>query len=432
MSVGGAIMSGPGQDFEAGLREGISDELAATLNFDELAAKLGRRRRERAQIEQAVGERLLGPTPSIDVDRTGGLSPAFRLDVDGFNAELLSKLSGRCHGFVYRLLQKGAPGLSVQSGRARDPVDGDVGWHPDVRMHVASVSKMITAMAAVKALADANVPVRTAIWPWLPMYWQPRGPNIDRVTFEMLLTHESGLWHATSDEIDFYEVKANVYRGALLGVPLGSEKYQNVNFSLFRILIPVLTGAIKPSMTAPGGDVTETDRLWDTLTIQAYGDYVRQNVFAPADVVDARTASSAGDALAYRWPTPAGGWDSGDLSRLSATVAWHLSANELVRVFQALADGSVVGRERMHRMLDGGWGIDQAGMTRAGPYFLKGGWWEGGTKQVVQAVGGLLPGELPFAVLVNSALVDGAPTPAPVSLMSVVIAAAKAHTAPAA
>ncbi|SFS14159.1 CubicO group peptidase, beta-lactamase class C family [Microbacterium sp. cf046] len=425
-------MPGPGQSLKAGLREGISDELAASLNFDELATKVGRRGPERAQIEQAVGERLLGPPPSIDVDRVGVLSPAFRLDVDGFNAELLSTLSGRCHGFVYRLLVKGAPGLTVQSGWARDPAEGDVRWHPDVRMHVASVSKMITAMAAVKALSDAAVPMRTAIWPWLPLYWQPRGPNIERVTFEMLLTHESGLWHATSDEIDFDEVKANVYRGALLGVPLGDEKYQNVNFSLFRILIPVLTGAIKPSMTAPGGGEEETDRLWDALTIQAYGDYVRDNVFAPAAVVDARTASGAGDALSYRWPTPAGGRDSGDLSGYSATIAWHLSANELGRVLQAFADGSVVGRKRMHRMLDGGWGIDQAGMTRAGPYFLKGGWWEGGTNQVVQAVAGLLPGELPFAVLVNSALVNGAPTPAPVSLMSVVMAAVKAHVAPAA
>jgi len=32
----------------------MSDEPAASLNFDDLAAKFGRRRRERAQIEQAV------------------------------------------------------------------------------------------------------------------------------------------------------------------------------------------------------------------------------------------------------------------------------------------------------------------------------------------------------------------------------------------
>ncbi len=419
----------PGSDeLRAGLRQGVGDELIASLGGR--AAQAGRRRAERGQIEHAVRERLLGPAPSIDVDRVGALSPAFRLDVDGFHGELLSRLSGRCHGFSYRLLEKGAAGLSVHSGWARDPADGDAKWHPDVRMHVASVSKVITAMAAVKALADAGVPVRAAIHPWLPLYWQPRGPNVDRVTFEMLLTHESGLWSATTDEIDFGEVKSNVVRGALLGVDLGTEKYQNVNFSLFRILIPVLIGAVKVSMTAPSGVDADTDRLWDALTTRAYGDYVADHVFAPANVVDARTASAAGDALAYRWPMPAGGWDSGDLAALSGTVAWHLSVNELVRVLQAFADGLVVGRRRMHVMLDAGWGIDQAGMTRAGPYFLKGGWWEGGSNQVVQAVAGLLPGELPFAVLVNSTVVDGAPTPAPVSLMSVVLAAARAHVVP--
>lgn len=408
-------MPGP-DELKAGLRQGLGDELIASLGAGRRDVKSGRRAGQRGQIEEAVREQLLGPAPSIDVDRIGDLSPDFRLDVNGFHGELLSKLSGRCHGFVYRLLEKGAAGLSVQSGWARDPADGDVKWHPDVRMHVASVSKMITAMAAVKALADAGVPVRSAIHPWLPLYWQPRGPNVDRVTFEMLLTHESGLWSATTDEIDFYEVKANVFRGALLGVDLGAEKYQNVNFSLFRILIPVLIGAVKVSMTAPNGVDEDTDRLWDATTTQAYRDYVADHIFAPANVVDARTASLTGDALAYQWPMPAVGWDSGDLGALSGTVAWHLSANELVRVLQTFADGLVVGRSRMHQMLDGG-GIDQAGMTRAGPYFLKGGWWQGGSNQVVQAVAGLLPGELPFAVLVNSRVVDGAPTSTAVSLM---------------
>lgn len=343
---------------------------------------------------------------------------------------MLSQLNGRCNGFAYRLLERGGPGLTVQSGMARNPADGDVAWTADVRMHVASVSKLMTAMAAAKALADAGVPGKTAIYPWLPLYWQPRGPNVDQVTFDMLMTHESGLWSATTDEIDFGEVKSQIYRGAILGVPLGKEKYQNVNFSLLRILIPVLTGAINQSLVAPGGKPADTDRLWDALTIQAYGDYVRECVFAPAQVVDARTVSEAGYALAYRWPMVGAGWDSGDLSPLSATVAWHLSANELVRILQAFVDGRVVSLKRMHRLLDSGWGIDQSDMTRAGPYFLKSGNWESGGNQVVQAVAGLLPGDLPFAVLVNSQVVDGAPNPNPVWLTGLVMNAVKAHIVP--
>ncbi len=420
-------MPGPGDELRAGLQDGVSEALAQSLNFDQLAAKMGRRRAERGEIQSTIGERF-GGEPSINAKHPRReLSPLFRLDIDAFHGQLLTQLTGRCNGFAYRLLAPGGPGLAVQSGKARNSADGDVAWTTDVRMHVASVSKLITAMAASKALADAGVTGKTAIYPWLPLYWRPFGPNVEGVTFDMLMTHESGLWSATTDEVDFGEIKSQIYRGALPGVPLGLDKYQNVNFSLFRILIPVLTGAIKQSLVAPGGKPEDTDRLWDALTIQAYGDYVRDNVFAPAQVVDARTASDAGYAMAYRWPMVGAGWDSGDLSPLSATVAWHLSANELVRILQAFVDGRVVSRKRMHRLLDAGWGVDQSDMTRAGPFFLKSGNWESGGNQMVQAVAGLLPGDLPFAVLVNSQVVDGAPNPKPVWLTGLVMDAVKAH-----
>ncbi|MEV0272458.1 hypothetical protein AB0H43_27085 [Hamadaea sp. NPDC050747] len=76
-------------------------------------------------------------------------------------------------------------------------------------------------------------------------------------------------------------------RGALLGVPLGNATYQNINFGLFRILIPV-------------------DQLWDALTIQGY--HVQQHVFDPVQLSGAATASVTGNVLAYKWPCqpPAG------------------------------------------------------------------------------------------------------------------------------
>lgn len=393
-------MPGPGDELKAGLRDEISDELAQSLNFDRLVATSGPRRAVRGAVQKAIGERFIERTPSPKLKQPSRI--LHRLDINAFHGDLLARLSGQCNGFVYRLLEPGGPGLTVQSGMARNPADGDVGWTPDVRMHVASVSKLITAMAATKALADAGVPGKTAIYPWLPLYWQPRGPGIDTVTFDMLMRHESGLWTPLTDDIDFGEMKAQIYRGTILDVPLGDEQYQNVNFSLLRILIPVLTGAIKVSLTSPSGSEEETDRLWDVLTVQAYGDYVRAHVLEPAQVIDARTASEPGYAMAYRWPMVGAGWDSGDLSPYSATIAWHLSANELVRVLQGFLDGRVVPKKRAHRMLEAQWGIDQIHPTPAGPCFLKGGRWESGANQLAQAVAGILPGGLPFALLMNS------------------------------
>ena len=412
-------MPGDGAELSAGLRGEVSAALLESLDVDNLAARLGRRFRERKVFDDVLGERPIGVEISDELGRPS--RTLHRLDVGSFGVDLANRLNGQCHGYVIRLLEPDGPGLTIQSGQARDAVDGDVAWTPDVRMHVASVSKLVTAIAARKALADSGVPGRTAIYPFLPLYWR-RGVNIDDVTFEMLLTHRSGFFNPVTSLAEYGDLKAQVARGALLGVPLGTATYQNVNLALFRILIPVVTGAIKASLLAPSGRESDHDELWAALTVQAYHDYVQDNVFAPAQVTGASTASEPGNALAYRWPVSAGGWDSGDLSTSSATIAWHLTANELVRVLDSFASGAIVPREDARAMLEAGWGLDRGRPTRAGGLFLKAGRWESAGNQVEQAVAGLLPGGLPFALLMNSQL--GPDTPL---LVDVVASAVDAH-----
>lgn len=408
----------PGDGFE--LRERLSGEVGDTLkesfDFDRLAARLGRPRSERSSFEDVIGER---PSRVEISDEVGPPSRTLhQLDIAGFGTDLAGRLKDQCHGYALRLLEPHGTGLTMQSGKARSVADGDQNWNPDVRMHVASVSKLVTAMAARKALADAGVPGRTAIYPFLPLYWH-RGPNMDKVTFDMLLTHRSGFHSPVTDLALFDDLKGQVARGALLGVPLGRATYQNVNFGMFRILIPVLTGAIKVSLTAPSGLEDDHDRLWAALAVQGYQDYVQQHVFGPVHVSGASTASVPGDALAYQWPMPAAGWDSGDLSATSATTGWHLTANELVRLLHAFTDGVIVPREDAWAMLEAGWGIDNSHPTKAGSYFLKAGRWESSNNRLEQAVVGLLPGGLPFSLLMNSQL--GADTPVLIDVVATTI-----------
>ncbi|WP_243074329.1 serine hydrolase domain-containing protein [Microbacterium sp. SS28] len=411
----------PGKGFE--LREGLSGELGETLkesvDFDDLAASLGRRHGERQIFED------LTPQLPSEIDISDEPVPPSRrlhqLDIGGFGTDLAGRFNGQCNGYVLRLLEPNGPGLTMQSGNARNAADGNTGWNQDVRMNVASVSKLVTAIAARKALADAGVPGGTAIYPFLPLYWR-RGPNIDEITFDMLLTHRSGFYNPVTDYALLGDLKGQVARGALLGVPLGDATYQNVNFGLFRILIPVVTGAIKVSLLAPSGLEDDHDRLWSALSVQGYHDYVQQNVFAPVQITGAATTSDPGNALAYQWPMPGAGWDSGDLSETSATTGWHLTANELVRLLDAFGKGTIVPRADAWAMLESWWGIDRSRATKAGRYFLKDGRWESGGNQLEQTVAGMLPGGLPFSLLMNSQL--GPDTP---SLISIVAAAVEAH-----
>ncbi|NUR72819.1 MAG: beta-lactamase family protein [Hamadaea sp.] len=414
----------PGNGFE--LRESLSGELGEALkdsvDFDRLAARLGRPHGERRVFEDVLGERPFRVEIS-DEPQTPSRT-LHRLDVGGFGTDLATQLNGQCNGYALRLSEPDGTGLTMQSGKARNLAEGDVYWSSDVRMNVASVSKLITAIAARKALADAGVPPGTAIYPFLPLYWR-RGPSVDDITFDMLLTHRSGFYNPVTDFALYGDLKGQIARGALLGVPLGNAAYQNVNFGLFRILIPVVTGAVKVSLTAPSGREDDHDQLWDALTIQGYHDYVQQHVFGPVQISGAATMSVPGNALAYRWPMPTTGWDSGDLSATSATTGWHVTANELVRLLHAYTYGQIVPRADARAMFESRWGVDRGKPTRAGRYFLKAGRWESGNKQLEQAVAGLLPGGLPFALLMNSQL-----GPDTTPLVDIVATTIEAHIVP--
>ncbi len=298
-------MSGTGFELRESLSGDLGDALMESVDFDGLAARLGRRRGERNAFDDVRGERPSGLEVSdepVPLSRT-----LHQLDVGGFGTDLASQFNGQCNGYALRLLEPNGTGLTMQSGKARSVADGDLNWTSDVRMNVASVSKLVTAIAARKALADAGVPGGTAIYPFLPLYWR-RGPNVDEVTFDMLLTHRSGFYNPVTDMALYGDLKGQIARGALAGVPLGNATYQNVNFGLFRILIPVVTGAIKVSLLAPSGLEDDHDRVWSALAIQGYHDYVQEHVFGPVQLSDAATASVPGNALAYSGPCqPQGG-----------------------------------------------------------------------------------------------------------------------------
>lgn len=95
---------------------------------------------------------------------------ANRLDWKGFADDLHAAISGNVAGYAMQLRHHGQTVVARQWQSARAKDEGDVGWTPDVPMHVASVSKLITAMATTTALRDAQVSPDATVAPWLPAY----------------------------------------------------------------------------------------------------------------------------------------------------------------------------------------------------------------------------------------------------------------------
>ena len=323
----------------------------------------------------------------------------YHLDIEGFASSLHTLLSPCVVGYSMQLRRNGKTVLSRQWDWAKTAADGGVSWTANVPMHVASVSKLITAIAMTRLLRDRNISANASIADWLPAYWN-KGHHVNRITFRHLLTHTSGLnFNGTITPSDFAFMRAEIARGT---TNLGNSSYQNVNFALCRILISTISGAVPTGATFNVLGPALNDAYWDVATINGYRQYVVDNVFAPAGVTAPTLDHPAANALAYSFPVMGSGWDSGDLSTMSGGIAWHISTDDLLDVMGAFRrSGAILPPGEAEVMLDDGFGIDVTKDTSLGRIYAKGGFWGNGT-QFEQANAFFLPKGMEMAVLCNS------------------------------
>ena len=81
----------------------------------------------------------------------------YRLDTDQLGRDLHNLLSPCVAGYAMQLRQYGRVLFDRRWPWARIPIDTARGWAPDVQMHVASVSKLVTAMAITKLLYSRSI-----------------------------------------------------------------------------------------------------------------------------------------------------------------------------------------------------------------------------------------------------------------------------------
>ncbi len=317
-------------------------------------------------------------------------------NTDGFVAALNAALANNTAGYVMQLRHRGQPIASAQGGWAKEPSDGPESWAQNVRMHIASCSKLITAIAMTRTLAAHNLPATTPIKDYLPTYWE-KGSNIDKITFAQLMTHRSGFRVAGSDT--FYNIMKTQVAAGVTNANLGAYSYQNMNFSLCRILLPVMNGVIPANTTfqAPFEDL-----FWDYATVNAYADYVSQNLFQPAGVSGPTLTHPDPDALAYAFPVGVG-WNSGDLTADAGGTSWHMSVNDLLDVMGCFRrEGTIMSSAAARTMLHNGFGIDLIEPTSLGTLYNKNGFWQSGSLQTEQSLAYFLPRDMELVVLANS------------------------------
>lgn len=275
----------------------------------------------------------------------------------------------------------------------------------DLVTNIASVSKTMTAVATLQLLARNHLTIDTRISPYLYSDWK-KGPNVDKITFKMLLTHSSGFGQLANNvcgnDLDYAGLKA-IVAGGVSNNSMGQPQYGNCNFALMREIFPALLGQ-------PLNNLPDAQRAQQSATM--YVNYLNVHVFHPVGIpaVQCKPPSGNNDILSYT--NPAGGTsgtDWGDWTSTCGGGGWVISADDIFRVVNDIATGStLLTSGQRNQMISNCLGWDCAVRSDCPtPYACKNGDLNNGAGIAVWTYAGILKCNVPVVVVVNS------PLPAP-------------------
>ncbi|MDP2176639.1 MAG: serine hydrolase [Bacteroidota bacterium] len=287
-----------------------------------------------------------------------------------FRQSLMNQLNGSV-GYTIVINQNGKLVDTASSGISFINPSGG-GFTPVSIYHdicIASVTKPITAMAAIKLLEQKGILLDFPIGSWLPNRWQ-KSKDISEVTFRQLLTHTSGIRQSNPD---WDTLKT------MVSMPITNSKdyaYANANFGLFRLLIPKLNDASDFNVQ----EQSMGNSQFSTWVSLKYIQLMHELVFSPAMISDVRCnidpnkpnmqAFNESNNLNF---TPV---SFGDLTERSGSGGFYLTPVEMAQLMAFLVHtSSILSVSQKEKMDDGllGWDPDDSYETSYGRVYGKDG-----------------------------------------------------------
>ncbi|WP_347921978.1 serine hydrolase [Pontimicrobium sp. SW4] len=174
-------------------------------------------------------------------------------------------------GWTYAITKDGQLARTGAFGNAIQEPDGTVeAMTATKELNIASITKFYTAIVVMQLIEDLNLDVDDKIAPYLPNSWS-QGSGIDQLTFANLMRHESGFETNNTDfnnTLSYDAIKQAVANGVT--VP-ATRDYDNINFAIFRILIPSLQNNL------PNAPLVSLES--DQATQAGYKQYMQKALF---------------------------------------------------------------------------------------------------------------------------------------------------------
>jgi CubicO group peptidase (beta-lactamase class C family) len=289
-------------------------------------------------------------------------------------ADVYHNIAARLEGHVvgYACCVGRASMGAYSHGQARTSADAPARlFLPSTKITVASVSKVLTALAAIRVLAKHNVSLDSGIGKHLPSDWH-LDPHVASITFRELLSQRSGIKDYGNNSQDYATLKSfftqsvdptknTPCKGANVTNPpdpinpnlkdpnnpkLKAPCYSNYNFSIFRVLLPMING------------FTDDPANRAAKLAAAYVNIVEKEVFEPVGAfgVDAKPPATGpqatGYAFSYLYPGTTPGHDWGDGTLGVGAAGWYLAIEDIEKVLYSLNmnDGRILTQAQMQDM----------------------------------------------------------------------------------
>ncbi|HJZ28429.1 MAG TPA: serine hydrolase domain-containing protein [Streptosporangiaceae bacterium] len=295
-----------------------------------------------------------------------------------------TQLKGNVVGYV-ALIGKSRVFASGLARTAADPPQLAMG--PDVTVNVASVGKMFTTIAVLQSLARHHLSIDSRISPFLPPDWV-KGPGIGTITFRELLTHRAGFRLDSGRVFVTDNAAREQIRHGIQQADKQLADYNNINFTIFRDMLPFMEGA----------------RAQGPAATRFFISYVQRQVFDPVGVKDARCGPVRDAMLMY---PPAAGTQPGRQAPVGpsgcSAGGWFMTPASMLRVLYGLISGHSLLSGSQRQQMDGnclGW---DCSLTGTASYVGKGGDFADGSA-ALHTFFGIIAGTIPVVVVTNSDL----------------------------
>ena len=321
------------------------------------------------------------PVPAGSTDRVCTADACISLS--RLASSIDTQLKGKVVGYVALV----GTSKAVSSGFARTAADPPkLAMGPDVMVNVLSVGKMFTTIAVLKSLARHHLSTGSRIWPFLPPDWV-KGPGVDTITFGDLLTHRAGFRLDSGLVFETGNAARAQIRQGIQQVDQRVADYNNINFTIFRDMLPFMERAPEPGAAARGAAAN-----------RFFISYVQRQVFDPVGVKDATCAPVRDAVLMY--PPPGAGTARGRPAPVAPSGCsgggWFMTPASMRRVLDGLISDSLLSRSQRQQMDHNCLGWDCSVTGQAG-YRGKDGGIAG-----LQVFFGILAGTIPVVVATNS------------------------------